>query len=165
MQVTITDSGTANRVAYERSDGSRGGFTFPRKGPFPHDAVHFALEQALGMAHGFWGLIASGMEPDEVQAMAKAGGHASANRAGVPDEAIVELLQAERVVECLEAEIWAGPSDAATFREVARLTCENSHVASPEISDTALAVVRAHIAALQAQWQAGRIAFDWPEPA
>lgn len=165
MQVTITDSGAANRIAYERSDGSRGGFTFPHKGPFPHDAVHFALERALGMEHGFWGLIASGMEPEAVQDMAKAGGHASAKRAGVPDEAIVELLQAERIVECLEAEIWAGPSDAATFREVARLACENSHVSAPEISDEALDMVRTHLADMHAQWQAGRIAFDWPEPA
>ncbi|MFM6932721.1 MAG: hypothetical protein ACKOUT_10815 [Novosphingobium sp.] len=165
MRVTITDSGGANRIAFERSDGSRGGFTLPHKGPFPHDAVHLALEHGLGMAHGFWGLIARGMEPDEVQAMAKAGGHASAKRAGVPDEAIVELLQAERIVECLEAEIWAGPSDAATFREVARLACENSHVPSPDVSDEALDAIRIHLTELQAQWQAGRIAFDWPEPA
>lgn len=164
MQVTITDSGAANRIAFERSDGSRGAFVFPHKGPFPHDAVHFALEHGLGLKLGFWGLIAGGLEPEEVQAMAKAGGHASAKRAGVPDEAIVELLQAERVVECLEAEIWAGPSDAATFREVARLACETSHVAVPEISEDALEAIHAHLTDLQAQWQAGRIAFDWPEP-
>ncbi|MEJ2410561.1 MAG: hypothetical protein P8Y48_14945 [Novosphingobium sp.] len=38
----------------------------------------------------------------------KACGHASASRAQVPDPAIVELPQAERPVECFEADFWAG---------------------------------------------------------
>lgn len=46
--------------------------------------------------------------------LAKAAGHASASRARVPVNSIVELLQAERLVECFEAELWGGASDGDT---------------------------------------------------
>ena len=100
MRIAITKGASGDRIAVTRPDGSRADFGFPRKGPYPHDAFHFFVERELGLTRGFWGLIASGMAPDAVQELASAGGHASAKRAGTPDPAIIELVQAERLVEC-----------------------------------------------------------------
>ena len=62
MQITITKGASADSVTVERADGSRAGFGFPKKGPYHHDAYHFFVERELGMAAGFWGLVAGGMD-------------------------------------------------------------------------------------------------------
>ena len=103
--------------------------------PIPHDAVHFFVESELGISDGFWGLVAAGRHPEEVQDIAKAGGHASAGRAEVPDAAIVRMIQAERTVECFEADLWGGSKgDPQTFREAIYAGCAQSLVPPIEIS-------------------------------
>ena len=97
--------------------------------------------------------------------MAKAAGHASAKRAGVPDAAIVELLQAERLVECFEATLWSGDCDVPSLREVACAGCTASHVPLPDMSDELIADIAARVFALRDDWgpaPAGhRWSFDW----
>src|SRR3954453_22084071 len=108
MQITITKGERGDRIDAIRADGSSVTTTFPHKGPIPHDAVHFYVESELGLDRGFWGMVASGKHPEEVQDIAKAGGHASASRGRAPDADIIELIQAERAVECFEADLWSG---------------------------------------------------------
>lgn len=165
MRVTITREDQHSRVHIARADGTRAEITFPHKGPFPHDAVHYAVERGLGLRKGFWGMVAAGRHPETIGALAKAGGHASASRAEQPDAGIVELLQAERVVECFEAELWAGPSDSQLLRDVAGRACAASHVALPTLDDTAIAAIRAHLDAMVSEWKSGTLEFDWNEPA
>jgi hypothetical protein len=144
-----------------RADGSRAETTFAKKGPFPHDAVHYAVEKYLGLTDGFWGLVASGHRPEEVAELAKQGGHASAKRAVVPDPSIVALLQAERIVECFEADIWGSPASAEMLRETAKVACESSFTPALVLTDTHIEAIREELRQLQQQWALGTIQFCW----
>jgi hypothetical protein len=167
MRVTIIKEDRFDRMELRRDDGTDAVSRFPKKGPVPHDAVHYYVEAGLCLVNGFWGMIASGRHPEDVQEIAKAGGHASSKRAGIPDADIVALLQAERLVECFEASLWDGRIDPAGFRDVARAACEASHVPLPDLSDDAILGIAAQMSALNAEWSAAppghSISFDWPE--
>ena len=167
MRITITKGARADTVALERADGSRAGFAFPRKGPYPHDAYHLFIERELGMAEGFWGRVASGMAPDGVQALALAGGHASAARADVPDVGIVQLIQAERLVECFEAASWGGGADDAALMAMAEPAWAASHVPPPAGVPERLGAIRAALDPFLAAWSAlpegGALTLEWPE--
>ncbi len=154
MIIRITKGSGEDHVAAVRADGTRVETRFPWKGPVPHDAIHVIVERELGLAGAFWGLVAGGRHPEEIQALAKAGGHASASRAGVPDAGIVELLQAERLVECYEALLWGGGGTLADVMAMAGPSCASSHVACPVISELQHAAIVAAISALAEMWQA-----------
>ena len=70
MEITLTKGQASDTVAFCRADGSGDSFDFPKKGPTPHDAFHYFVERELGMAKGFWGLVASGVEPGAIQQLA-----------------------------------------------------------------------------------------------
>lgn len=163
MQVTIANAGSHQRIVMVRDDGTRMETTFPHKGPFPHDAVHFVVERELGLRRGFWGTVAGGCHPEEVNEIAKAAGHASAKRAEVPEPHIVELLQAERIVECFEAEIWSGPGDPETLRGVIAAACSASHVPVIELDDATIAAIHARLATMAEDWRGGTLSFIWDE--
>src|SRR3954451_9092268 len=166
MQITITKGERGDRIDALRADGSSVSTTFLHKGPIPHDAVHFYVESELGLGRGFWGMVASGQHPEQVQEIAKAGGHASASRGRVPDSDIVELILAERAVECFEADLWGGSaSDADTFREAVSAGCAQSLVPAIELSDAAISSVRGKLLDLRSRWsalpQGQAITLDW----
>jgi Stress-induced bacterial acidophilic repeat motif len=161
MEVTIIKEDQLDRILMVRSDGSRAETTFAKKGPFPHDAVHYAVEKHLGLADGFWGFVASGRDPEEVAAIAKQGGHASAKRAQVPHASIIELLQAERIVECFEADLWGGPASPEMLCETAKVACESSFVPALALTDDEIAAIRNELKQMQAQWVSGSIRFCW----
>ena len=166
MRITITKGERADELEAVRADGSRVTTSFPHKGPVPHDAVHFHVESALAMGNAFWGMVAAGRHPETVGAIAKAGGHASASRAAVPDEAIVQLVQAERAVECFEADLWSGSSTSPqTIREVVAAGCAHSHVPPLEISDEAIANIRSSLTDLARYWasvtRGDRLVLEW----
>ncbi len=169
MRITITKGATGDRIAVTRPDGSRAAFGFPRKGPYPHDAFHFFVERELAMRAGFWGLMAGGMAPEAVQELAAAGGHASAKRASAPDPAIVELVQAERLVECFEAASWSGGADDAAIMAMAEPAWAASHVPPPAGVPERLGRVRAALDAFLEEWRAlpegGALELEWPEMA
>jgi hypothetical protein len=154
MIIRITKGSGEDHVAALRADGTRAETRFPWKGPVPHDAVHVIVERELGLLGAFWGMVAGGRHPEEIQALAKAGGHASASRAGVPDAGIVELLQAERLVECYEALLWGGGGTLADVMAMAEPSCTASHVACPPISELQHAAMAGAIFALAEDWRA-----------
>lgn len=167
MRITITKGTNQDHVAVERADGSRTAFGFTRKGPYPHDAYHFFVERELGMSAGFWGLVAGGMAPEDVQALALAGGHASAKRADVPDAAIVALIQAERLVESFEAASWSGGADDAAIMAMAEPGWTAGHVPPPEGVAVRLGAIRAGLDPFLDQWrelpEGGALTLDWPD--
>ncbi|WP_288804441.1 hypothetical protein [uncultured Novosphingobium sp.] len=174
MEIVITKGLASDHIAIRRASGEAIETTFPKKGPVPHDAVHFFVEQGLGFARGFWGLVAEGRHPEELAELAKVGGHASAARAREPDAQIVQLLQAERLVECFEADLWSGGCDDEALWAMARTACESSFVPLPPSLQTmaqrdALGRVRDAIAAFACDWFDGGEGFvarlDWPEAA
>lgn len=166
MHISITKGASADTVAVKRADGSEASFAFPKKGPYPHDAFHFFVERELGMADGFWGLVAAGMSPDDVQALAGAGGHASAKRAAVPDTGIIQLLQAERLVECFEAASWSGGAEDAALMAMAKPAWEASHVPPPEGVAGRLGAIRCALDDFLDQWrvlpEGGALHLEWP---
>ena len=167
MQIEFTKGQREDWIALVRSDGSRAETSFPHKGPVPHDAVHLFVEAGFALDQGFWGLIAGGLHPEGLADMAKAAGHASAKRASVPDASIVALLQAERLVELFEADLWSGSAgDEAALLELGRTACSYSHVPMPPVPENAVAQIRAGIAKFAAEWCAAPIghqaAFFWP---
>lgn len=152
MRITLTKGERADRINIDRADGTHASFDFPKKGPVPHDAYHFFVERELGMKAGFWGLVAGGMDPEAVGQMAAEAGHASAKRACVPDASIVELLQAERLVECFEAESWGGGSDDAGIMAMAEPGWASSHVPAPAGVESRLGAIRAGIVGFSETW-------------
>jgi hypothetical protein len=166
MQISLTKGRHDDRVVMRRADGTEAVAVVPHKGPVPHDAVHYFVEQGLGFSRGFWGMIAAGIHPDELVELAKAGGHASATRAQVPDAAIVELLQAERLVECFEADLWSGTGSDDSLLAMAGVACAASLVPVPRCAPGAIAAVRDAIAVFACEWMdadEGYVArLDWP---
>jgi hypothetical protein len=153
MQITITKGERSDRIDIVRSADDRVSTTFPHKGPVPHDAVHFFVEEELCLGQGFWGMVADGRHPQEIAGIAKAAGHASASRAAIPDVSIVPILQAERIVECFEADLWSqGQTDLATLRATIEAGCASSFVPTPPVSDGAIARIRGELRTLAERW-------------
>ncbi len=148
-----------------RADGSTARFRIPRKGPISHDIVHYCVESALGMRNGFWGMVAQGEDPGAIADLVKAGGHASAKRAVVPDASLVELLQAERLVECFEAESWSGGEDDAGLVAMAKAGWKASHVPPLALTAGEIAAIRAKLAEYGRRWRAladrEALALEW----
>jgi hypothetical protein len=161
MDVTIIKGSSEDGISMIRADGSRAETKFAKKGPFPHDAVHYAVEKHLRFTHGFWGMVAGGHHPEDIQEIVKAAGHASAKRADEPEPHIVELLQAKRIVECFEADMWAGQAEEAMLLETISVACNHSHVPAPPMDGSKIAAIRDELAVLNAQWASGRIEFSW----
>ena len=167
MQIRFIKGHKADQVIFCRADGSRVETLFPHKGPVPHDGVHVLVERGFGLRRGVCGLVAGGMHPEELAAMAKAGGHPSASRPGVVAPWLVELVQAERLVECIEADLWGGAAPEADWRAVAKIACEASLVPMPVLPDGGLARVRRALADFAQGWAALGVGhameLEWPE--
>ena len=160
--VTIAKGAREDRVTVTRAAGVVMSFQFPKKGPLPHDAVHYVVESVMGLQQAFWGRIAAGQSPDAIQQLAHAGGHPSAKRAGAPTPDIVEMLQAERLVECLEADAWSGGAgDLPTFSEVYAAACAQSSVAPLPLEEEDLSRLRAVMQELARQWAGGSYRFEF----
>lgn len=154
MNITIEKGSAFDRIALVRTDGSQAVVRFPKKGPFPHDAVHWVAETIFRFERGFWGTVAEGADPEQVGALAKALGHASAARPGVPNDSIVQLIQSERLVECLEAELWSTPADFDIFVSVLEAACRESRVAAPDVDPSSLELARSTLQRLRDEWNA-----------
>ncbi len=168
MEIRITKGQAEDRIAIVHADGRRMDTTFPKKGFIPHDAVHLFVERALGLNGAFWGMVAGGRHPEEIAGIAKAAGHASASRNSVPDGSIIELLQAERLVECFEADQWSGSSGAVEdFLAMAEVACASSHVAMPPMGAGEVQVIRTAIVEFAKDWMAAPLghtaSFTWEQ--
>ncbi|OFW98515.1 MAG: hypothetical protein A3E78_10235 [Alphaproteobacteria bacterium RIFCSPHIGHO2_12_FULL_63_12] len=167
MRIDITKGTSDDAIAIERADGTRALTRFPKKGPLPHDGVHAIVERALGFRRAFWGHVAGGRHPEDIARLAAEAGHPSAKRAGDPDASIVEMIQAERLVECFEAEIWGGPAALDVLQSVADAAMGQSRVPCVPLSPAAVARIRSDLAAFAAAWRALRVgeiySFDWTE--
>jgi len=174
MRIAIKRFVDHQRVEIERDDAGREdegaispvAFDFPVKGPLPHDAVHFFVEREFAIARGFWGMVAEGAQPEEIQQMAKAGGHASAKRAGVPDRLIADLVRAERLVEAFEAQFWSGSLDEEAIIAMARSGWEASLVEPIALDRANIRQVYENMKEFARQWAkidiGEQIVLEWP---
>lgn len=165
MRIEVTKGRSDDAIRIIRDDGLVAETRFPKKGPFPHDLVHAVVEDVLGLKAAFWGMIANGRHPDEIQALANAMGHASASKAHAPDPGIIQLIQAERLVECFEAEIWGGPAALDSLQSVADAAFAQSLVPRVELTAETVAEIRQRLAELQTDWmplrEGGTLTVDW----
>ena len=165
MQAQFIKGTSEDRIVIRGAGHATAELRFPKKGVIPHDAVHLVVEQELRMETGFWGQIAAGTDPDEVADKARNGGHASAKRPGDPAPEIVELVQAERVVECFEAEMWSAPASHEVFVGVLEAACAQSKVPPPAVTSEQIERVRATLAEVRERWEprpiGGSISLDW----
>lgn len=167
MRIAITKGDKDDRLDVERDDGTKVSARFAHKGPIPHDFVHLAVESELGFERGFWGLVAAGRDPGEIQAMAKAAGHASAKRGQAVAGHFVQAVQAERAVEAFEADHWSGATgDPAGVAYMADSGCEQSLVPPLALDEDQVARIRARIENFAAQWSAlpvgQALGMNWP---
>ncbi len=143
MEVAIVrEEGRRHRAVAVRDDGSVVRFVVHDHGDSaPHDLVHFAVEGALGLPWGFYGLLAAGA-PFEALTALEGGGDA-------PPELLVEhrdeLLAAERLVSELGDPRGGTPAG---------------------LDDGAAERARACVEALHARWRelpvGGRLRLRWP---
>lgn len=165
MKICITKGRSNDVITITRDDGSAILTRFPHKGPVPHDAVHFFVERGLGFTNAFWGTVLRGILPEDIAAMAKAAGHVSTVRAAPPDPSIIELVQAERLVECFEADLWGGGGSDDDLLAMAAAGCATSHVPLPTIAPDVIPRVRDEIREFARRWRAtafgGEAIFDW----
>jgi hypothetical protein len=103
-----------DRLRYVRMDGSETASSMPRQGTLPHDLVHYVVESALSLRHGFLSLVAAGADASLViQAM-----HDKAN-----PSVETEVAQVESIVEALQTQLWSGRFVRADFDEGVRSAC------------------------------------------
>lgn len=129
-----------------RTDGTKTSGDMPRQGILSHDAFHFVVENTLGWREAFFGQVAAGVSLD----------HVTSKLHGIKVDwsKHAQALQAESLVECLQAEQWGGAADWATFQETLAVTCKRRHVAPPALTPADLAKVKAALRAFGAEWRA-----------
>jgi len=135
-----------DRLTCVRADGTSTSGDMPRQGILPHDAFHFVVESTLGWRESFFGQVANGVSLD----------HVTSKLHGIKVDwsKHVQALQAESLVECLQAEQWGGGADPETFRDTLAVTCRRRHVPPPALSAEQYARVKAALRAFGAEWRA-----------
>jgi hypothetical protein len=153
-----------DRVHVTRQDGSSTAWDFPSYGNrLPHDLCHLAVEEALGIANGFWGLVDQGVEVRLVddQATLVRDGRPLVEEAGID---FSDLTEAERLVALF------GPTGIRTEKvgaitvahldpSVSAAAGEDAHRSAlgvelpPGISEEAIASLRRRLVDLGEQWR------------
>ncbi|HVU36456.1 MAG TPA: hypothetical protein VHE61_23660 [Opitutaceae bacterium] len=133
----------ADRLSCIRDDGTVTEGDMPRQGILPHDLFHFAVESTLGWRDAFFGAVARGETLDQI----------ARKSAGRKPTWSVQALQAESLVECLQAEQWGGAADPATFQSTLETTCRRRGVAAPELTLADLQRLRLALRELGTAWR------------
>ena len=136
MRLTFTKrSGKYDDLAIERRDGPPESIRCPKQGILPHDMVHFAVESTLAR-RGFLSLVADG----EAAGFTAGGGDA--------EESV------ERLVECLQAEMWGGRVSAEDLLATYELACAARGPPAAPVSAADVENIRARLDDLSARWEA-----------
>lgn len=135
----------ADRLTCDREDGTTTTGEMPRQGILPHDAIHFVVESTLGWRDAFFGQVARGLALNP----------ADRNTPGAQVDwaAAPQALQAESLVECLQAEQWGGAADPETFSATLAVTCRRRGVAPPALASDDLRRVRHALREFGAAWR------------
>jgi hypothetical protein len=138
-------SAPADLLTCVRPDGSSTSHAMPRQALMPHEAFHFVIESALEWHDAFFGHVARGSSLDEITALLHG------ERAAWSKN--IQGLQAESLVEALQAEQWTGPADPAAFAESLILNCRRRGVPPPDIDAEELNRVRVALREFGAAWR------------
>jgi hypothetical protein len=133
----------ADLLTCVRRDRSITSGEMPRQGVLPHDVIHFVVETTLGWREAFFGAIARGVSLD----------HIASRKSRTDWSQWPQALQAESLVECLQAEQWGGSADPLSFRRILATACRVRGVAVPVLSPEDLRRVRAALREFGAAWR------------
>ena len=131
-----------------RNNGSCTDALMPRQGILPHDLVHYVVESALPLRHGFLSLLARGADAQFVMESV----HDKSN-----PHVATEAVQAEAIVEGLQAQLWSGAFDEAAFLAGAAAACAARNKPPFDFSQLAMPVKEMlydRALALHEQWHA-----------
>jgi hypothetical protein len=101
-------------LRFVRNNGSCADTLMPRQGILPHDLVHYVVESALPLRHGFLSLLARGADARFVMEAV----HDTDNQ-----DVETEAVQAEAIVVGLQAQLWSGAFDQQAFLDGATSAC------------------------------------------
>ncbi|MBA5688119.1 hypothetical protein [Rugamonas apoptosis] len=101
-------------LRFVRNNGSCTDTLMPRQGILPHDLLHYVVESALPLRHGFLSLVARG---------ADVGQPMEAVHDPVDQYAELEAVQTEAIVAGLQAQLWQGDFDEDAFLDGAAQAC------------------------------------------
>jgi hypothetical protein len=135
----------ADTLTCVRPDGSTTTERMPRQGILPHAAVQFVVESTMGWHDAFFGQVAAGASLADVAARLQS----SRFESGRPTQA----LQAEALVECLEAGQWAGSPDLATFAQSLIAACRRRGVLPPDVTADEVELIRRALREFGAAWR------------
>ncbi|MBB2201950.1 hypothetical protein [Gluconacetobacter tumulisoli] len=107
----------------------------PKQGVIAHDMIHYAVEKNIAR-RGFLSRVAA----DEVP------GYAMAHEG--------EAEAVERLVECIQAELWSGRGAAAELIALYRLSCAARGHAAFDVSEVEVAAIRREVDDLAIRWAA-----------
>lgn len=135
-------------LRFVRNNGSCTDALMPRQGILPHDLVHYVVESALPLRHGFLSLLARGADAQFVMESV----HDKSN-----PHVTTEAVQAEAIVEGLQAQLWSGAFDEAAFLAGAAAACTARNKPPFDFSQLAMNVKEMlydRALALHEQWHA-----------
>jgi hypothetical protein len=152
VEITFTHTGSGKDWVYVlRDDGTPLRWPWPPYGTeLPHDLLHYVVETRLGIKHGFWGLVADGVDFGHLSRAADRVHAGDAPEPGVELEVDVdELVQVECVVRALGAD-----TDADCVAGAARL-CRTRRVPVPGgLTEESVGMLRAEVRDLADRWRA-----------
>jgi hypothetical protein len=165
MQLTaVRGTEDRDRVYVTRDDGSEVFWTWPSYGrELPHDLAHWVVESEARLDAGFWGLVASGVDPTRVSKSAEriASGVRLRDLSGLD---LTQLIQAEHLAALVSRSSWPSMADAVIY---VNEQCESFGVPHVDVLDEASAErMISRSADLNRNWQAvapdAGLVLTWP---
>jgi len=149
VEITFTHTGGGKDwVHVLRDDGTPLRWPWPSYGTeLPHDLLHYVVETRLDIRHGFWGLVADGVDFGWLSRVADQI-HAGAEpdlRSGVD---LSDLIGVECVLQALTSQ-----TDAECLRRVRRCSKRHDVPVPPGLTEATLGQLRAEVHGLEARWQ------------
>lgn len=119
----VRHRGRRDRVYVVRSDSTTTGWDFPSYADnAPHDLCHLVVEDALGMAQGFWGLLDQGVDVGLIDNQSTLLRDGRPWVEGCDDPSSLEGLRRAEAAVARLAGMSAGPAAARTTAEATALT-------------------------------------------
>jgi hypothetical protein len=149
VEITFTHTGGGKDwVHVLRDDGTPLRWPWPSYGTgLPHDLLHYVVETRLNIRHGFWGLVADGVDFGYLSRVADQI-HAGAEPDRRPGVDLSDLVRVECVLQALQ-----GGSDAECLRRVRECCTRHAVAVPPGLTEVALRRLRAEVGDLAARWQ------------
>ncbi len=142
MRILLTKlNDERHALEIERGDGRRERVELETRSTLLHDLTHFAVEQAAGIDHGFFGALASG------STLAELGGRTGKDYGAV-------MLEVERTVAVLQKMVRSDEPPAAVHARIVDLLRVQGETPPPWFTLALVTDVRERMRRLFGRWKA-----------